>query len=52
MKSKTQAVSLAALYLATYITVFSLLLFLFVAPTPMNLETPSTSPPGTVLNAE
>lgn len=32
MKSKTQAVSLAALYLATYLSVLSLLVYLFVAP--------------------
>lgn len=31
MKSKTQAVSMAALYVATYLTVLSTLVYLFVA---------------------
>ncbi len=32
MKTKTQAVSMAALYVATYVSVLSLLVYLFVAP--------------------
>ena len=31
MKSKTQAVSMAALYVATYLSVLSMLVYLFVA---------------------
>lgn len=32
MKSKAQAVSMVALYVATYVSVLSLLVYLFVAP--------------------